>query len=112
MASLLFLISSPPASSQAQSALRLASQAGGQGHQITLFLLQDAVLASLKGSRQESRQLLEQGLAQGWGCSCLAEDLALRGYGEGDLLPGVGIAGYPELVEHLMERHDRALGAF
>lgn len=112
MASLLFLISSPPASSQAQSALRLASRARGEGNQITLFLLQDAVLASLKGSRQESQQLLEQGLAQGWGCYCLAEDLALRGYGEGDLLSGARAAGYPELVEQLMERHDRVLGAF
>ena len=59
------------------------------------------------------RPVLEESLNAGIDCYVLRDDLAMRGIAkEQELTPGVKVFDYPDLVELMMERHDRVLGVF
>ncbi len=109
--SVLLLVTSSPASAGSARALQLARELCRKGNGVTLFLLQDAVYLALArghGARTAVCELLELGAA----ISVLEEDLCLRGFDPLQLDRRVRVAGYPDLVEEMMERHERVMGAF
>lgn len=108
MEAFLFLIRSGPRSPQARSAFEATDHLSQAGHSVSVFLLQDGVLAGLDSSAANAaRALAPRAIFR-----VLAEDLALRGFCEGDLAHGVKVAEYSDLVEAMMESHERILGAF
>jgi len=104
MKSILILISSAPSSSNACAAFDLATQLRQQGHRVSVFLLQDAVLAALAHTPNAA-------LTPDIDCYALDEDLTLRGFGVHQLAPGVHSAGYSALVELMLERDGKVIGA-
>ena len=106
MDSVLVLLKNAPAHPDLSNGLRYVQQLRAAGHPVDLFLLQDAVLAGVVKSGE-----LANALALGIGCYALEEDLRLRGYAVSDLAAGVHESSYGELVELMMDGHDRVLGA-
>jgi sulfur relay protein TusB/DsrH len=106
MESILLLLKNAPSHPDAATGLQMAQHFQAGGNCVDVFLLQDAVLAGI--AKDGALAAL---LAQGLDCYALGEDLQLRGYAADNLLPGVRAAGYDELVEMMMERYDRVLGA-
>ena len=104
MESILLLVNSAPASPSAQRAWQMAHTLQGQGHPVTLFLIQDGVLAGLDGETSV------RDLPPEIRCHVLGEDLALRGFTGLDLGPQVRVADYTQLVE-LFDQHARVIGA-
>ena len=104
MESILILVNSAPSSSNVCEAFDLAVRLRQQGYLVSVFLIQDAVLAAVEGS-------LAGRLAPDIDCYALDEDLALRGFAAQQLAPGVRAAGYSALVELMLERHDKVIGA-
>lgn len=79
------------------AALALGLQ--GRGHRVTIYLVQNAVLAARAGASAENlRALLREGV------TVLADDMALaeRSIRTGDLAPGVRAAPIDLVVEALM----------
>jgi sulfur relay protein TusB/DsrH len=92
--------------------LRTAGEMARQGEVVSLCLIQDGVLCALKRGQSGSRDLLDQALGYGVQLHYLVEDLAARGFGRDDLLPGASPLGYGGLVELMTEDGRQLLGAF
>lgn len=108
----LILLRSGPGTPEAAGALVLATCLQARGRRVTIVLVQDAVLAGVRTSHLESAKLL-RGLLDGRAtCYYLDEDLAMRGYGPTDALPGCRAVGYSELVDLLLAEGTSATGAF
>src|SRR4030066_1854711 len=99
MASYLILISSAPDTKNSERALSLAESIKEGGNSITLFFLQDSVRASINSGAVHESALFSKLINSGVMCYALDEDLRLRGFERGSLLPKVELAGYNELVE-------------
>ncbi len=103
MESVLLLVNGAPSSPNAQRAWQIAQTLRDQGNRVTLFLIQDGVLAARKG---ESALHDLGDLA----CYALGEDLQLRGFAASNLREQVKIADYGRLVD-LFDQHERVIGA-
>lgn len=103
MEPILLLITSAPSSADAQRAWQTARTLSDQGHPVTLFLLQDGVLAGLE-------QVTMPDLPPDIRCHVLDEDLALRGFAPLDLHKHVEAANYGKLID-LFDDHTRVIGA-
>ncbi len=104
MESVLMLVSSAPSSVNAQRAWQLARTLHEQGQAVSLFLLQDGVLAALQSEtalRDMPRKIA---------CYALGEDLTLRGFTPLKLREPVKVADYARLVG-LFDEHTRVIGA-
>ena len=99
------MVATSPTSAPARRAFNLAETLVSQGHQVTLGLLEDAVIAGVSGV---------PGLPEHPRVSVmvLADDLALRGFELDSLIPGYRSCGYGDLVDLMMEQADRTLGVF
>ena len=78
----------------------------GRGHEVTVFLVQNGVLAARRAARAPHLpQLAEAGVR------LLADDFSLaeRGIGGGELRPSVRAAGIGELVEMLLREGAKAV---
>ena len=106
MDSILVVLKNAPAHPDLSNGLRYAQQLRIAGHPVDLFLLQDAVLAGVAKAGE-----LANVLAQGVGCYALEDDLRLRGYAAADLAAGVRGSSYDQLVDLMMDKNDRVLGA-
>ncbi len=109
MESVLMLVNSAPSSPNVARAFQTALTLRAQGHAVSLFLLQDAVLAGLQvadGASASAAQALGAGVA----LYALGEDLALRGFTPSKLWDGVRVADYAQLVD-LFDQHPRVIGA-
>lgn len=93
------VVSSLPQSVEGAHALSLASAFLAGGHQISLFVIQDAVLWALPTQPMETQQGMEDLLARGVECYALQEDLTLRGFGSADLIAGVRRVEHQEIVK-------------
>jgi len=94
------LVASSPTSASAQRAFELARRLVDLGHQVTLGLMENAVLAATGP------------LGAGVKVMVLAPDLALRGQGADSVHAGCQVCEYGDLVDLLMEQSDRSLGVF
>lgn len=104
MDSILLLVNSAPSTANAQRAWQMAHTLHGQGYPVTLFLIQDGVLAAGPGAaalRELPRDIV---------CYALAEDLRLRGL-VSDVPSRIREAGYAQLVD-LFGENARVIGAF
>ena len=100
----LILVNSTPSSANARRAWQTALTLHDQGHSITLFLIQDGVLAALNG------ETALRDLPSDISCYVLGEDLALRGFTPLKLHKQVQVADYAQLVD-LFDQHARVIGA-
>ncbi|HEX5965460.1 MAG TPA: DsrE family protein [Pyrinomonadaceae bacterium] len=75
-----------------------------RGHEVTVFLVQNAVLAARKSARQLGH-LTEAGV------TVLADDLSLRGRGiaSEELAPNIRESGIEALVDALVQENTKAL---
>lgn len=108
MESFLFLMRSEPRSPQVHTIVDTIQQLSQAGHPVSVFLLQGGVLAGLDSPWANTTRAQTPGATY----RVLAEDLALRGLCEHDLGVDVTVAGYPDLVDAIMEENVRVLGAF
>lgn len=99
------LVASSPTTSHGRRALDLAQSLSGAGHQVTLALLEDAVLAGTHAN-------LGLPVASCASVLVLGNDLARRGFGPGSLLTGCQTCTYDNLVDLMLEKADRTLGLF
>lgn len=99
------LVSSSPTSAQGRRAFRLAAAMADRGHRVALGLLEDATLAGGHAGLGLPIQACDAVLV-------LSDDLRLRGYEAGDLIPGCTGCTYGELVDLIMEGADQVLGVF
>ncbi len=112
MASYLILISSSPDTKNTERALSLAENVKEGGNSITLFFLQDGVSAAVNTGPAHESLLFNKLINSGVMCYVLDEDLKLRGFEMGSLLPKVELAGYNELVELMAAEGVSTLGTF
>jgi sulfur relay protein TusB/DsrH len=112
MASYLMLISSAPDTKNFLRAFSLAENIKENGNSITLFLVQDGVRAAVNTGAVQESTLLTKLINTGVICYVLDEDLRLRGFETGSLLPKVEVVGYNELVELMASEGVSTLGAF
>jgi len=77
-----------------------------RGHQVTVFLVQNGVLAARKNIRDGYLSRLT-----GAGVTLLADDFSLseRGIQAGELLPGIQPSGMETLVEVLLTENTKAI---
>jgi len=75
-----------------------------RGHDVTVFLVQNGVLAARESARRLGR-LAEAGV------TLLADDLSLRerGINAGELAPGIRESGIAALVEALVQENTKAM---
>jgi len=75
-----------------------------RGHEVTVFLVQNGVLAARESARRLGR-LAEAGV------TLLADDLSLRerGINAGELAPGIRESGIDALVEALVQENTKAM---
>jgi len=75
-----------------------------RGHEVTVFLMQNGVLAARESARRLGR-LAEAGV------TLLADDLSLRerGINAGELAPGIRESGIAALVEALVQENTKAM---
>ncbi|MFQ5761502.1 MAG: DsrH/TusB family sulfur metabolism protein [Candidatus Bathyarchaeia archaeon] len=106
---MLAIISSPQ-TDHTSSAITLAKEMMSANSTVSIFLLQDAVIHAVR--KHPASAQIERLVNLGVEIFVLGEDLAERGYGQADIISGVGIAGYDYLVESMMEEHDSIVGAF
>ncbi len=90
-------------------ALELTNQIRLQGKKTGVYLLQNAVLG---GVNEEAKKLIEAHINSGIDIFCSKEDLTMRGLTEKDLHPQIQISDYSNLVDLMMERYDKVMGAF
>ena len=107
MNSILIWINSAPTSPNLCSGFQLAQQMRAQGRTVSIFLAQDAVLASIRGNQNAP---VISALQAGMTMYALNEDLALRGFALDTLRDGVRVADFAQVVE-LFEQHDQVIGA-
>lgn len=99
------LVASSPTTAQGRRAFQLAQSLSQSGHQITLGLLEDAVLAGTHAN-------LGLPAAACTAVLVLTADLARRGFDPGSLIPGCQTCSHGDLVDLMMEQADRTLGLF
>lgn len=99
------LVASSPGTPAAQRAFQLVRDLSAQGNQVTLVLLEDAVVGS-------TGRLPEVPLEQSAAAMALADDLALRGIDPARLHPACRPCTYAEIIEQVMTQNERTLGAF
>lgn len=92
--------------------LRSAVEMARQGEKVSLCLIQDGVLCALTGNQTPSAELLAQAIEVGVELCYLAEDLAARGFGEGDVRAEAAPLGYGGLAELMLADDRHVLGAF
>ncbi|MFH0848348.1 MAG: sulfurtransferase complex subunit TusB [archaeon] len=109
MKSYLVIVSSSPSSVQAARGLQTALDLQSKG-EVSVMLIQDAVLDALKRSRLSER--LMQLTSRGTSIYVLAEHLYKRGFLADDLLENVKIADYTQLVELMMNEETMTTGVF
>jgi hypothetical protein len=108
MASILVVLTSPPAAPAGRQALAFVESLRSQGHGLTLCCLQDAaVLGSIRLPR-DIRSELEGLVARDVRCVVLQEDLVLRGL---EVAPHVIPVDHAGLIARLAADHDRVIGA-
>jgi predicted peroxiredoxin len=75
-----------------------------RGHDVTMFLVQNAVLATRKNARRLGR-LVEAGV------NLLADDLSLqeRGIKSDELAPGIRQSGIDDLVDRIAQKNTKAI---
>ncbi|MFZ3065795.1 MAG: DsrH/TusB family sulfur metabolism protein [Nitrospirota bacterium] len=112
MASYLILVSSAPSTKNSERALSLAEGVKQDGNSITLFFIQDGVRAAVNTGAVQESTLLNKFISSGVMCYVLDEDLRIRGFEKGSLLPKVDVVGYNELVELMAAEDVSTLGAF
>ncbi|MGQ4808119.1 hypothetical protein NKDENANG_01486 [Candidatus Entotheonellaceae bacterium PAL068K] len=108
MASYLFIESRDPFESRdVEEGYRLVADLAGKGAPVTLFLVQNGVLAARQGAR--AGQFAD--LAAAPGVTLLADSFALqeRGIGPEGLRPGVQTAGIDTLVDLLLIDGQKAI---
>ncbi len=91
-----------------QYAFDLGQQLRGQHHDVTLYLLQDAVFAARKGFKAGEALLTK---AQQHKVTLLADDTSLRQRGvvKDRMSDHVKVSTMDELVDLLMEKSDKAI---
>ena len=99
------LVASSPTAPSAQRAFQLVRDFAAAGNQVVLGLIEDGVLGA-------AGRVAGVPLAEAASVLVLSSDLALRAVPLEALQPGCRPCGYPEILEELMERCDRSLGAF
>ena len=104
METVLMLVNSAPTSVNAQRAWQLARTFYEQGQGVSLFLVQDGVLAALKG--ESALRDLPHEIC----CYVLGEDLQLRGFTPLKVHEQVQVADYARLIG-LFDQHTRVIGA-
>ena len=102
MKTIAVVIASAPGSPNLERARVLACQMEQSGNRVVVCLWQDAVLAAVNGKSEGTS-------GETW---VLEEDLTLRGFGPGDMVPGARPVGYEALLDLWMSRCDAVLGAF
>lgn len=108
MESYVFLMRSGPRSPQVNTVINSIKRLSKAGHPMSVFLLQDGVLAGLDAPWANATRAQIPCVS----FRVLDQDLTLRGLCEHDLGTGVKVTGYPELVTAIMEESDRVLGTF
>ncbi len=103
------LLKSGPRTDEAQRAFVTASDMLAQGHDVALFLLQEAVRFCAPGLRVSDTLSLEQLIEKGLKVYALSNDLKLRGIDETLEQEQILKAGYDSLVD-LMDASDRVMG--
>ena len=95
----------PYESADCQTLQELASGLASRGHQVTLFLVQNAVLPARAGSRFSSQltALVSQGVR------VLADDFALRERAIAETARGITAANFDELTRLILAPDTRAL---
>ncbi len=91
-----------------QHAFELGGQLHELKHDVTVYLLQDAVFAARKGFRDGERLLAD---ARKHGLTVLADEISLRQRGviRDRVSDQVNVSTMDELVDLLMERSDKAI---
>ena len=108
MTSYLFIESRDPFESRdVEEGYRLVSELSAKGTPVTLFLVQNGVLAARKGAHAEPFQALTNNS----GVTVLADSFALqeRGISSESLTPGVQTADIDRLVDLLMVDGQKAI---
>ena len=112
MNSILILISSSPESSHALEALKLAYNMKHRGHEVAVYLLQDAIYHAISNGLQQGGSYDGHDEEEKISWYCLEEDLAMRGYQREEIIPRVRLSNYDELVEMMTERYGKTIGVF
>ncbi len=107
--SILLVVSGSLREPNGLKALELANQFRLQGKKTGVYLLQNAVLG---GVDEEAKILIKAQINSGIDFYCSEEDLAMRGLAEKDLYPQIHISDYSYLVDLMMERYHKVIGAF
>jgi sulfur relay protein TusB/DsrH len=107
--SILLVVSSSLGEPNGLRALEIANQFRLQGKTTGVYLLQNAVLG---GVNEEAKILIEAHLNSGIEFYCSEEDLTMRGFAEKDLHPQIHISDYSDLVDLMMKRYGKVIGAF
>lgn len=107
--SILLLVSGSLREPNGLRSLELANQFRLQGKKIGVYFLQNAVLG---GVVEEAKILIEAQINSGIDFYCSEEDLTMRGLAEKDLHPQIHISDYSYLIDLMMERYDKVIGAF
>ena len=96
----------PFESRDTQFLVETATALKGRGHDVTVFLVQNGVLAARRAARGSHLPPLAEA-----GVRLLADDFSLaeRGIGEAELLPGVRQAGVESLAEFLAREDTKAI---
>src|SRR5688572_12702938 len=107
MANYLFIESRDPFESRDTRFVEETATALKQrGHEVTVFLLQNGVLASRRNARDCSLgRMVEAGIR------LLVDDFSLceRGIQPGELRPGIERSGIEQLVDALVQEHTKAI---
>jgi sulfur relay protein TusB/DsrH len=110
MEPILLLANSAPSNPNLERAFQSALALKAQGHPVSMFLLQDAVLAGLKGDGTGGASWSGRALSAGVTIFALNEDLSMRGFSAAELWDGIQAADYGRLVD-LFDQHTRVIGA-
>lgn len=107
--SILLVVSSSLREPNGLRALELANQFRLQGKKTGVYLLQNAVFG---GVNEEAKVLIKAQINSGIDFYCSEEDLTMRGFTEKDLHPQIRVSDYSDLIDLMMERHHKVIGAF
>lgn len=107
--SILLVVSSSLREPNGLRALELANQFRLQGKKTGVYLLQNAVFG---GINEEAKILIKAQINSGIDFYCSEEDLAMRGLRVKNLHSRIHISDYSYLIDLMMERYDKVIGAF
>ncbi|MEK6681060.1 MAG: DsrH/TusB family sulfur metabolism protein [Nitrospirota bacterium] len=111
MASYLILISNAPDTKNFNRAFSTAGSLRDDENDVSLFFIQDGVRAAIDRDRLIKREL-DKLINSGVKCYALDEDLRLRGFEKGMLLPEIIPTGYSELLDLMAAEGVSTIGAF